>query len=233
MMEQQREFYREMLNQQQENFKCFVQLIMDGTNKRIEGVIRDVQELKLSLEFTQHKMEETASKHTEVEDKVKSFDNNAGRVKQDMEDILIKLDYMENQHKRNNIIIDGLEEEKGENWNDVEHKVQKMLSSNLGLDTTKIEVDRAHRVGHYEVGGRPRRVMVRLIRHKDKQQILSSAKKLKGTKIFINEDFSEAVLQRRRELWPKLKAARERGDKATLRYDKLIVWPKENQTKVS
>lgn len=159
MMEQQREFYREMLNQQQENFKCFVQLIMDGTNKRIEGVIRDVQELKLSLEFTQHKMEETASKYTEVEDKVKSFDNNAGRVKQDMEDILIKLDYMENQHKRNNIIIDGLEEEKGENWNDVEHKVQKMLSSNLGLDTTKIEVDRVHSVGHYEEGGRPRRVI--------------------------------------------------------------------------
>lgn len=32
LMEQQREFYREMLHQQQDNFKSFVQLIVDETN---------------------------------------------------------------------------------------------------------------------------------------------------------------------------------------------------------
>ena len=48
-------------------------------------------------------------------------------------------------------------------------------------------------------------------------------KKLKGSRIFINEDYPDAVRQKRRELLPQMKAARERGDFAVLRYDKLIV----------
>lgn len=138
---------------------------------------------------------------------------------------------MENQLKRKNIIIEGLIDERSENWNDLELKVQNLFSSNLGLDTKSIEIERVQRLGQHEEGGRPRRVMVSLLRLKDKQQILSSAKKLRESKIYMNEDFSGAVLQRRKELWPKLKAARERGDIATLRYDKLIVRPRVAQAK--
>ena len=50
---------------------------------------------------------------------------------------------------------------------------------------------------------------MKLLRIKDRDRVLSNAKKLKG--------------QKRRELLPQMKAARERGDFAVLRYDKLIV----------
>ena len=43
LLDQQKEFYKEMLLQQQDNFKCFIQLIMDATNKRL-----DVKTLKLA-----------------------------------------------------------------------------------------------------------------------------------------------------------------------------------------
>lgn len=56
LLEQQKELYKEMLNLQQENFKGFIQVMIDGTNKRLDGVIKDVQELKTSLEFTQNKV---------------------------------------------------------------------------------------------------------------------------------------------------------------------------------
>ncbi|KAL7372326.1 hypothetical protein ABVT39_014222 [Epinephelus coioides] len=52
---------------------------------------------------------------------------------------------------------------------------------------------------------------------------MENAKKLKGTGIYINEDFSEAVRQKRKELLPAMRAARERGDIAYLSYDRLIV----------
>lgn len=65
-----------------------------------------------------------------------------------------------------------------------------MLSKDLGLDGTNMK------------GGRPRKIVVKLLRIKDRELNLSSAKKLKGTKIYINEDFSEAVQLRRKELWP-------------------------------
>lgn len=131
-----------------------------------------------------------------------------------------------------NLIIVGISDDKEESWSELEHKVQYMFTSKLGLEG-KIEMERVQRMGQHQERGRPRKIMVNLLRLKDKQRILSSAKKLKGTNIFINEDFSGAVLQRRKELWPKVKAARERGDNAILRYDKLVILPKVQQRKDS
>lgn len=42
-----------MLEQQQECFKGFVKIIMDLTNTRVEATIRDIQEIKTSLQNTQ------------------------------------------------------------------------------------------------------------------------------------------------------------------------------------
>ena len=61
-------------------------------------------------------------------------------------------------------------------------------------------------------------MMIKPLHFKDRQSVLPSAKKLKGTNLYITsqKDFSEAV-QLRKELLPKMKAARERGDKVSLK----------------
>lgn len=233
LMEQQRGIYKDMLLQQQYNFKCFIQLIMDGTNKRLDGVIRDVQELKTSLEFTQSKFEEEKMGCTEIESKIRAFETNITTSRQELDAMFKKLEYIENQSRRTNILIDGIGDEKGENWCESEKKVREMFSKNLSLDGTNMDIERAQRLGQFQERGRPRKIVVKLLRIKDRVLILSSAKKLKGTKIYINEDFSEAVQLRRKELWPMVKAARERGDKASLKYDKLIITPRDGQSQLS
>lgn len=67
-----------------------------------------------------------------------------------------KLDHMENQYKRKNIIIEGMTDKKGENWNDLELKVYNLFSSNLGLDTKSIEIEHVQRLGQHKEGARPR-----------------------------------------------------------------------------
>ena len=47
-----------LLQQQQENFKGFVKLTMDSTNTRMEAVIREIQDVKTSLQFTQKDMDD-------------------------------------------------------------------------------------------------------------------------------------------------------------------------------
>lgn len=232
LMEQQKGIYNDMLLQQQDNFKCFIQLIMDGTNKRLDSVIRDVQELKTSLEFTQTKFEEEKMGCTEIEAKIRAFETNITTSKQELDAMFNKLDYIENQSRRTNILIDGIADEKGENWCESEKKVREMFSKNLGLDGIHMDIERAQRLGQFQERGRPRKIVVKLLRIKGRELILSSAKKLKGTRIYINEDFSEAVQHRRKELWPKVKAARERGDKASLKYDKLIITPRAGQSQL-
>ncbi|KAJ8273262.1 hypothetical protein GJAV_G00099540 [Gymnothorax javanicus] len=122
LMEQQREIYKDMLLQQQDNFKCFIQLIMDVTNKRLDGVIRDVQELKTSLEFTQAKFEENKMGCTEIEAKIKAFETTITTSKQELDAMFTKLDYIANRSRRTNILIDGIADEKGENWSESEKK---------------------------------------------------------------------------------------------------------------
>ena len=48
--------------------------------------------------------------------------------------------------------------------------------------------------------GKKRTVMIKLLRYKDKFDILKNAKKLKGTGYHINEDFSNETMTIRKEL---------------------------------
>ena len=55
----------------------------------------------------------------------------------------------------------------------------------------------------------PRTIVCKLLTYKDKVEVLQSCKKLKGSHIYINEDFCQATLQYREELWKEVKRLRE------------------------
>lgn len=125
-------------------------------------------------------------------------------------------------------IIDGIPDMPTESWDDTvvsQSKAKKLFADHLKMDPKLVETEQAHRTGKYTANGRPRPVIVKLLCYKDKEEILKQAKKLKGTNFFINEDFSERVRQRRKELLPQLGEAHKQGNFAFLKYDQLIVHP--------
>lgn len=108
---------------------------------------------------------------------------------------------------------------------EIEVKVQDISSKNLKLNPKYIQFERAHRNGPFKkVSSRPREVVVRLLRYKDKELILSKARSnLKNTAIYIDDDYSDLVRKRRAELLPEMRAARKRGDYAVISYNRLII----------
>ncbi|KAJ8390585.1 hypothetical protein AAFF_G00101910 [Aldrovandia affinis] len=138
-----------------------------------------------------------------------------------------KADYLEGQTKRNNVVVDGIPETQNESWKETEDKVRFVITEKLHLDNSQMVIERAHRTGNPSgySGKRPRPIVIKFLRYKDKMAVLSKAKDLKGTNIYVNDDYTEAVKQKRRELIPAMKAARERGDIAYIRFDRLIVHP--------
>ncbi len=63
------------------------------------------------------------------------------------------------------------------------------------------EVEYVHRKGKFEEqANRPRSTVMKLLSFKDKEEILKRGKKLEGTKIFINRDFTDNVRQKQIEL---------------------------------
>lgn len=228
LLEQQKLFYKELLSQQESNFKACVCTIMETCNTRIDGMLKDLQDLRTSLQFTQKELDDLKCANKRIQASSKSQRSDIDRLAESMLILDAKSDFLDSQARRANVIIDGIPEAEKENNLVTEEKVLKIFEEKLNLDPKTVGVEQVTRTGKVNITsdgtqGRPRPVIVRFHRTKDRDMVLRNARKLKGTRIFINEDYPEAVRQRRKELLPKMKEARERGDIAFLRYDKLII----------
>ena len=94
-----------------------------------------------------------------------------------------------------------------------------------------IITERAHRAKETKDGKKdqPRTIVCKLLSHKDKVKLLQNCKKLKGTHIYINEDFCQAALQYRKELGKEGKRLREEEDKIVyFQYRSIVVKDKSN-----
>ncbi|CAL9687321.1 unnamed protein product [Knipowitschia caucasica] len=227
MLEQQKDFYRDLIKQQQDNFKSFVQMMMDNTNIRLDSIVKDLHDVKVSLQFTDGVVNDLRAEEKRTISKLAAFDTEINSTCSELKVLSERLEYFDNQTRRNNILVDGITNEREEKPEALESKIRQLITTKLCLDSVDIAMDGVSRLGQYRDQGRPRPILVRLQRFKDRQCILAAARKLKGTNAYIIEDFTDSVRRRRRELLPQLKAARERGDLAFLKYDKLIVRPRQ------
>ena len=175
--------------------------------KEIKDLKAEVSDLKDSLEFTENVIEKKVGKlETELDDL-------EGKV-QEIWDCQTNLDYiqhklveLEDRSRRNNLRIDGIEEEEGETWKISEAKATKVFKEKLGIDKN-IMIKRAHRTKrNYKDKDkkRPRTIVLRLANFKDKSIILKNVNKLKGSDVYINEDFSRETTELRKKLWDEVK----------------------------
>ena len=65
--------------------------------------------------------------------------------------------------------------------------------------------------------------MVKFNFYQDKEYVRHNAKKLKGTKIGVSEQFPGEIERVRKELYPELRKAKEEGKRAKIVRDKLII----------
>ena len=148
----------------------------------------------------------------------------------DPDEVEKKLTNLEDRSRKNNLQIDGVAEENGETWDDCERKVKEIIIDKLELENDII-TERAHRAKKSKYGKKdqPRTIVCKLLSYKDKVKVLQNCKKLKGSHIYINEDFCQATLQYRKELWKEVKRLREEEDKiAYLQYRSIVVKDKNN-----
>jgi len=58
LMQQKRKTFLVLLQQQQENYKGIVKIILDSTNTRLDDISKEVQEIKASIHFTQKEVDD-------------------------------------------------------------------------------------------------------------------------------------------------------------------------------
>ena len=232
LLDLQKSYFKDLMDQQEKSFKACLQVFVDSTVSRVDNLVRDVaimsrnvDDLKASLQFSQAEIDGLKISNAKCMEDGKTIAEGLLAFQTLSTDVTAKLDYLENQSRRSNVIIDGIPDVKSESWSDAEIKVKNVFTNHLKIDPKLIEIERAHRVGKYDPTGRPRSIVAKLLRFKDKEEIFKRSKNLRGTNFYINEDFSESVRQKRKELLPQLKAERQKGNIAYLKFDKLVVHP--------
>lgn len=186
----------------------------------------EVGDLTKSVEFVSDKYENLLSEisNTKKASTHPLIDNSSKIENENV--IKEKMAELEDRSRRNNLRINGIEENENETWNDTESKVKDFLISKLGV-TDNIEIERAHRVGEKNLGGKikkNRTIVVKFLSYKDKSVILEKFVKAKlwNENLFVNEDFSARTMEIRRKLFTEAKELRSNGKYAKVIYNKLI-----------
>ena len=124
---------------QESTFKLLFESTIHSLTLRVDSVVKDVQEMKTSLQYTKKDVEELKPIHAKLEDVNKELD----KISKDMASHSQKMEYLENQSRRNNIRVNGIPESDNETWEDAEVKVKRAIKDNLGIE---VDIERAHRV---------------------------------------------------------------------------------------
>lgn len=219
---------REMMQMQERMFKTMFESVLSSVNTRIDEVVKSVAELRASLQYSQRDIDDFMKSTGElamIEDELDDIQHTLDKHED-------KMEYLENQSRRNNIRIDGITEVGNETWLDTETKAKQILKEKLNLDCEP-EIERAHRVGPKPrttvpnvadgLRTRLRTIVCRLRDWKQKEGILRAARQTKPSGLFVSEDLAAETLDKRSSQLDKLKEAKRAGKIAYFVLDRLIV----------
>ena len=126
---------------------------------------------------------------------------------------------MDDQRRQVNLRFSGIQEDEGENWQHTQKKVGKIIQQRLNITPT---FDRVYRAGKPSAQ-RPRDVIARFSRIADRDAIFRDRRKLKGSNVYINEDFCSRTAEHRKEQMNAYHYARRNGKIAYFNYKTLVV----------
>ena len=132
-----------------------------------------VASLKASLEFTQKDVGNLLS----LKSKLVSAEKDIVEIKNSVELYGNKIEYQENQSRRNNIRVFGIPESAGETLESAETKVKDAIKEKLDIE---VDIEHAHRVerrksggiNQHQAGAKPRVIVCRLGSWKQKEAVV-------------------------------------------------------------
>ena len=132
---------------------------------------------------------------------------------------------LESYSMRENVIISGIAEEKGESASELYDAITNLFSEDMSADMSNVNIVRCHRLGKHTPGQGHRKVIVRFSSHLGKLAILKAARNLKDRDdpVFINEQFPREIDNQRSTLRPIMKLGKSLGKRCSLVQEKLFI----------
>ena len=204
------------------------------------------------------RLDEISLKVTENEEKITACSiqlddvvSEVKRLKLEREDMLSKLDDLENRSRRNNLVFHGVPESQSPQREICQEVVEELIHKFVGLSSSEAPIERCHRTptapGKFsnaqdrdrKQNPRPRIIHVAFSSYVAKERVRKACiaklkeSTFKGHKIFVSEDFSKRVLQKRKNKLDHLKRLKEEGKRPFFLYpDRLAYRNKDGKLQI-
>jgi len=187
----------------------------------IKDVKNDLKGYQQSLEFTQTQLSEVCESVVVLEarcDQLESLKVEIDSLKEKNNHLEQKLIEQETYSRRENVIVSGLQEVPRE---DCFETAQNMF---IRMGVGPFQLQRCHRLGSVRTNSKnPRLLIIRFVSFQDKISVMKNRTKLKGTNVFVNDDFPQEIEKKRAALRPLMRYAKQHDPSATLVLDKLRI----------
>ena len=142
---------KQVMDTQEKAFKSAIKILIEDVKSEVKDIRKEIEELKLSVKFMSGKYDDVKEKIDKADNEINGVYAQIKSINKEMndgfDDLEWKQEYLENQSRRNNIKITGVQEDDTEKtWDDTEMIVKKMIREKLGIEE-EVKIERAHRVG--------------------------------------------------------------------------------------
>ena len=199
--------------------------LYSSLNTNLEKLTDCIQNLTSSLEENTKEVKSilaTVNEHTQAisytDDKVAALEKQNAMKSTQIESLTFRLDKLESERRKYNIIIRGIDEQIYTN----PRQAVDTLFTDLGIDIRAADCDTIFRMGTRSLASREQRpIMVKLLKQKDKAKIYRAVKNIptlpqwKG--VSISDDLSPDELNKQRDFRAVVAHAKSLGHNAKLK----------------
>ena len=197
-------------------------------NQKIATLINDVTKLSTSVSELEDKQDTTATNsesvpateyqvlQNKISDLERKLEEQSETIKQQGETTSKKLEKLETHGRKLNLVFENVPEKPGENC---KHEIERIIRGQMRLHVND-PIDIAHRLEKTD-HRKPAGIIARFKTVSEKSRILQNSSLLRGTNIYVRNDYPTAVTQRRSYLAKVLNDAKRQDRNARLVQDRL------------
>lgn len=194
-----------LFEETQQSIKTHIDNCMGDMKNLIDFKLSEVEEnqniLRLDIEGLDDRCSTTETRISHLEEKILQLEE-----RQEVSD---------NLSRRHNLLFFGIPRVTGETYESMESKVRGIIRDHMKMQET-VFIEQARRVGSA--------ILVRFQSLKQRDMVLSHVRELRAinSPVYVREDFTAAVRQKRSALTPLMMQMRNDGRRAKLHSDKLV-----------
>ena len=144
---------------------------------------KQLTELTSSVEFLTSKFDEIEKERKEKDELINSLQIEVSSLMVEVKNLENKTHGQEQYSRRNCLLIHELNETKTENTGEMALDV---ISDKLNMKMSQVSIDRSHRLGKRK-GQKPRAIIVKFTRYKDRNHVFRNKEFLKGSGILLQK----------------------------------------------